>query len=701
MDEVLEEASEVVAGESGLDEPGQASIEDADLEVSRMEGRVSDSSPLDQDVSPEAQPDVQAELLSPVPDTKPVEDEVVATLEEKLQPELEPSTELVQVEPQAETTSADWTNKWRRRTPPRKCSGGSKSARSKSTAQREVFMAPRPSGLLRLGERGTGYVEVLGGQSCRGSPAQLWVHELAPDRRDLATAQGLIGVQVTSGLITPRECVAILQTMLYEAVFQFQNLVPVWFRVHAAKVSPGVIRSLVRPALEAQARSEPPQVLDYHPEDEDGDLIMTDQPQADAETKMQADRAVWEAPTRQSMEELEQRLKESEAARMEDQRTAKNIQEFHEVEVRSEPGLKNVPGVVLDQLRATLPAADFARLARNAKPVEVKTEARREELAPRTKQDAPARSHRHADATDVKSKTKKKPSKSKRTKVPQKKPRRVEDPSDSSGSSSSEESSDESSDSSEDSLNEDTHALDFFYRLNEAAVKAGIKYRKSKKEREDHIKRFLKNLKDCQLKVQDRDAVVDGYDSSSSQKRDFRADNIPSSRHRPKGRAFIGLSEDEAGWESEGHVRCEDEVEEPTPTEQDIHNAVYRAMENAGSRLHQSGSQSGWQSPRPGWQSPRPNNPDRNEFCEKCMKFGHKEHNSWIDMVCERCGKNGHPGHACRARPCPYCDKCHQDKCEDFETMGTMKNLARNGVLKSVPLDILKKLLNGKAVPLQ
>ncbi|OWY92356.1 hypothetical protein PHMEG_00038682, partial [Phytophthora megakarya] len=231
------------------------------------------------------------------------------------------------------------------------------------------------------------------------------------------------------------------------------------------------------------------------------------QQQPGAENEDASWRAVWEAQTRQSMEELERRLKESEAARMEDQRTAKNIQEFHvrqlrdlratsakvqvdvptvapkpttaestgnsypQVatvqrgvnmgeggEVRSEPGLKNVPGAVLDQLRATLPAADFARLARSAKPVEVKTEARREEFAPRTKQDAPTRSQRHADATDVKSQTKKKPSKSKRTKAPQKKPRRGEDPSDASGSSSSEESSDESSDSSEDSLDVDTQS---------------------------------------------------------------------------------------------------------------------------------------------------------------------------------------------------------------------------------------------------
>ncbi|OWY91427.1 hypothetical protein PHMEG_00040001 [Phytophthora megakarya] len=54
-DKVLEEASEAVAGESGLDEAGQASVGGSDLEVSRGEGRVSDSSPPGQDVSPEAQ----------------------------------------------------------------------------------------------------------------------------------------------------------------------------------------------------------------------------------------------------------------------------------------------------------------------------------------------------------------------------------------------------------------------------------------------------------------------------------------------------------------------------------------------------------------------------------------------------------------------------------------------------------------------
>ncbi|OWY91516.1 hypothetical protein PHMEG_00039880, partial [Phytophthora megakarya] len=302
MDEVLEEASEAVAGESGLDEPGQASMGGADLEVSRVEGRVSDSSPLGQDVSPEAQPDVQVELLSPVLEEKPVEDEVVVTLEEKLQPELEPSMELAQVEPRAETTSG------RQDEQVVKAYTASQVSRWEQERSEQVFPPsveyswPRghPDSFAWMNAALT-TSKYLAARAVAEDPAQLWVHELAPDRRDLATAQDLIGVQVPTGLITPRECVAIQQTILYEAGFQFQNLIQVWFRAHAAKVSPEVIRSLVanvqrllaaelvawriitdgatlklRPALEGQARSEPPQVLDYHPEDEDGDLIMSD-----------------------------------------------------------------------------------------------------------------------------------------------------------------------------------------------------------------------------------------------------------------------------------------------------------------------------------------------------------------------------------------------------------------------------------------
>ncbi|KAE8954030.1 hypothetical protein PR002_g32198 [Phytophthora rubi] len=44
-------------------------------------------------------------------------------------------------------------------------------------------------------------------------------------------------------------------------------------------------------------------------------------------------------------------------------------------------------------------------------------------------------------------------------------------------------------------------AMEFFYRLNEAAVKAGIRYKKGKRDSAHHIKRFIKNLRDQQLKA--------------------------------------------------------------------------------------------------------------------------------------------------------------------------------------------------------
>ncbi|POM69281.1 Hypothetical protein PHPALM_14449 [Phytophthora palmivora] len=124
-------------------------------------------------------------------------------------------------------------------------------------------------------------------------------------------------------------------------------------------------------------------------------------------------------------------------------------------------------------------------------------------------------------------------------------------------------------------------ALEFFCRLNEAGVKADVRFRKSKKERGEHIKRFIKNLRDSQLKVvlrnqrfryledlefvlkQNEDLGLDGgYDSYSSQKRDFRADNTTPTRFKSRSRALVSVSEDEGGWESEGHVRFDDDVEE-------------------------------------------------------------------------------------------------------------------------------------------
>ncbi|EGZ06996.1 hypothetical protein PHYSODRAFT_530489, partial [Phytophthora sojae] len=293
--------------------------------------------------------------------------------------------------------------------------------------------------------------------------------------------------------------------------------------------------------------------------------------------------------------------------------------------------------------------------------------------------------------------------------------------------------------------------MEFFYRLSEAAVKAGIKYRKSKKERKQHVKRFLKNLRDSQLKAilanqkirslddledileQQEDLNLDGGYDTPPPRRDYRAGNIQDSRFKPRRRAFVATSDGESGYESEGRVRFEDEVEEAklpqaeskepsrrapaevapsAPTvaqipEPELRQAIFKAIEQSGWRPPTQGdSHPGWQSPRPGWQSPRPGwqsprreNPDRNEFCEKCLKFGHKEQNCWTEIVCDRCNRKGHPGYACRVKPCLRCGKIHEGTCGDYDALEAVKKLARKGMLQDLPPPLRKQLLGEEANP--
>ncbi|KAE8959224.1 hypothetical protein PF004_g31199 [Phytophthora fragariae] len=63
-----------------------------------------------------------------------------------------------------------------------------------------------------------------------------WVVELRPERRMPAMAQDLTAATIPPGLSSPRESVAALQTLLWEAGFEFTNLVPEWFKTRASKI---------------------------------------------------------------------------------------------------------------------------------------------------------------------------------------------------------------------------------------------------------------------------------------------------------------------------------------------------------------------------------------------------------------------------------------------------------------------------------
>ncbi|OWZ01406.1 LOW QUALITY PROTEIN: hypothetical protein PHMEG_00027212 [Phytophthora megakarya] len=73
-------------------------------------------------------------------------------------------------------------------------------------------------------------------QACMDNRDKAWISELRPERR------GFGPIQVPVTLLEARQCAAVLQTLFFEAGFQFNNAVPEWFRTHAVNVALDPIR---------------------------------------------------------------------------------------------------------------------------------------------------------------------------------------------------------------------------------------------------------------------------------------------------------------------------------------------------------------------------------------------------------------------------------------------------------------------------
>ncbi|OWY98171.1 hypothetical protein PHMEG_00031127 [Phytophthora megakarya] len=65
----------------------------------------------------------------------------------------------------------------------------------------------------------------------------MWIADLNATRLGFGTAQDLLGVQIPTALCEARQCAALLQTLLFEAGFQFDNVISEWFRTRASKIS--------------------------------------------------------------------------------------------------------------------------------------------------------------------------------------------------------------------------------------------------------------------------------------------------------------------------------------------------------------------------------------------------------------------------------------------------------------------------------
>ncbi|POM65353.1 Hypothetical protein PHPALM_18942, partial [Phytophthora palmivora] len=78
------------------------------------------------------------------------------------------------------------------------------------------------------------------------SRSEAWISEWSLVRLAPNAVVDFTSVEVYLKDLSPRECVAVLQTMFFDVGFRFRNLIPEWFRAHASQVD----RSLVRAVAE-------------------------------------------------------------------------------------------------------------------------------------------------------------------------------------------------------------------------------------------------------------------------------------------------------------------------------------------------------------------------------------------------------------------------------------------------------------------
>ncbi|GMF36860.1 unnamed protein product [Phytophthora fragariaefolia] len=257
--------------------------------------------------------------------------------------------------------------------------------------------------------------------------------------------------------------------------------------------------------------------------------------------------------------------------------------------------------------------------------------------------------------------------------------------------------------------------LEFYYRQNKVADKAGIDFDSSAKQRERHLKVFTKKLLDSRLRttllgqrirklrypeyvLKQHGEMTRGYDyDGPPPKRDFRVINVPQGRFQPQrsGRAYVIQREDSPDEEEADREGCFQDVVEKVPN---MPSTVSPAAgsEQPGSDSGKDGGQaqyisstvfrinenSEWRPPpneesRPAPRSPRIEDRNRTKFCESCNDFGHSTEIGWSDLKCDCCGRTGHPARLYRVRPCSFCKRFHEDHCGEWKKFQAVKILAR------------------------
>ncbi|GMF52839.1 unnamed protein product [Phytophthora fragariaefolia] len=135
-------------------------------------------------------------------------------------------------------------------------------------------------------------------------------------------------------------------------------------------------------------------------------------------------------------------------------------------------------------------------------------------------------------------------------------------------------------------------------------------------------------------------------------------------------------------------------------TKKELIHEVFRVMERVG--WPQRGSPPNPRAPAPRRPGSPPHsgypprvNPDRNEYCDECGRWGHRTEKCWSSMICDRCCRRGHPARICETQPGKRCEQLHEGRCEHWRVFQEIKKLVRQGGLSNLPNHVRDAILDG------
>ncbi|EGZ25054.1 hypothetical protein PHYSODRAFT_482781 [Phytophthora sojae] len=241
------------------DEPAQASVGGADEVEPPAEDRVSDS----------PQPDDEVEILDEAPTTK--HEGLLSTVQEDgvLNDEAETRSAPAPSGPAATAQAPALKIEAQSSPAPSDSRGPDETKAQVSEAQTQAYVAEqvrrweqhRESAVVPLKveyawpEPAPDFTEwwaaalatskYLSDRMAMASQDAAWIAELDSVRLELCLAQDVTGIVIPPSLLSPRECVALIQSLLFAAGVRFHNLIPMWFQSKSSRVTPSLVRSVV------------------------------------------------------------------------------------------------------------------------------------------------------------------------------------------------------------------------------------------------------------------------------------------------------------------------------------------------------------------------------------------------------------------------------------------------------------------------